>query len=73
MHIAIAQSPGKLKGIEERLNWAEKKIISVKDKKIDLIIFPELFTCGYYSGSYIKKSAENRLGKSFLAFSLRPS
>ena len=69
MHIAIAQSPGKLKGIEERLNWAEKKIISVKDKKIDLIIFPELFTCGYYSGSYIKKSAENRLGKSFLAFS----
>lgn len=69
MHIAIAQSPGKLSGIEDRLNWAEKKIISFKNKKVDLIVFPELFTCGYNSGSYIKKSAENRFGKSYLVFS----
>tara|TARA_B110000438_G_C15795578_1_gene642699 strand:+ start:1426 stop:2214 length:789 start_codon:yes stop_codon:yes gene_type:complete len=69
MHIAIAQSPGKLKGFEERINWAEKKIISIKNNKINLIVFPELYTCGYNSGSYIKQSAENRLGKSFLAFS----
>ena len=69
MHIAIAQSPGKLNGIDDRLNWAEKKIISIKDKKVNLIVFPELFTCGYNSGSYIKKSAENRFGKSYLLFS----
>jgi predicted amidohydrolase len=69
MHIAIAQSPGNLNGIKERINWAEKKIISVKNKKLDLIVFPELFTCGYNSGSYIKKNAENRYGKSFLIFS----
>jgi len=69
MHIAVAQSPGELNGIEERINWAERKIISIKNKKIDLIIFPELFTCGYNSGSYIKKSAEKRLGKSFVVFS----
>jgi hypothetical protein len=38
MHIAIAQSPGKLEGVEERLDWAEKKITSIKDKKINLIL-----------------------------------
>ena len=46
-----------------------EKIASIKNKKIDLIIFPELFICGHNSGSYIKKIAENRLGKSFLIFS----
>ena len=55
MYIAVAQSPGKLNGIEERINWAEKEISSIKNKKIDLIVFPELFTCGYNSGNYIKK------------------
>ena len=69
MHIAVAQSPGELNGIEERINWAEKKISSIKNKKIDLIVFPELFTCGYNSGNYIKKSAENKSGKSFIVFS----
>lgn len=69
MHIALAQSPGKLNGIEERINWAEKKLTSIKNKKIDIIVFPELFTCGYNSGNYIKKSAENRLGKSYKVFS----
>ena len=69
MYIAVAQSPGELNGIEERINWAEKKISSIKNKKIDLIVFPELFTCGYNSGNYIKKNAENRFGKSFLIFS----
>ena len=38
MHIAIAQSPGKLKGFEERINWAEKKIISIKNNKINHIL-----------------------------------
>ena len=69
MHIAVAQSPGELNGIEERINWAEKKLISIKNKKIDLIIFPELFTCGYNSGSYIVKSAEIKSGESFSKFS----
>jgi len=69
MHIAVAQSPGELNGIEERINWAEKKIISIKNKKIDLIIFPELFTCGYNSGSYIIKNAEHKSGESFSIFS----
>lgn len=69
MHIAVAQSPGELNGIEKRINWAEKKIISIKNKKIDLIVFPELFTCGYNSGRYIKKIAEIKSGESFLKFS----
>ena len=69
MRIAVAQSPGELNGIEERINWAEKKITSIKNKKIDLIVFPELFTCGYNSGSNIRKSAEDKSGKNFLIFS----
>ena len=69
MHIAIAQSPGKLNGTLERISWAEKKIISINNKKLDLIVFPELFTCGYNSGSNIRKSAEDKSGKNFLIFS----
>ena len=43
MHIAIAQSPGKLNGIEERINWAEKEIISIKNKKIRSNSFSRTF------------------------------
>mgnify|MGYP001828909211 FL=1 len=56
--LALAQSPGALKTPEERLNWLAAQIPDVVGRGGDLLLLPELFTCGYNIGSALADRAE---------------
>lgn len=62
MRLAVAQPPAELTGRDARLDWLSSMLPTVADQKADLLLLPELFTCGYNIGEGVVTCAEPQDG-----------
>ena len=56
--LAVAQSPGELTGKTARLDWLGKALDKVAKNGADLVLLPELFSCGYNLGNRLIDKVE---------------
>jgi len=67
--VAIDQCPANVHGEQARLARLEETLLSCADKSVDLVIYPELFQCGYDMGERVYECAETSDGRFFAAVS----
>jgi predicted amidohydrolase len=64
LHVGVYQG-GYAEGVEANLKLLQKVIEEKRDQKVDLVIFAELFLCGYCIGPKFNEVAEEVDGPSF--------
>ncbi len=62
LRLALAQAPSDLDGTAARLDWLASELPDIAARGADLLLLPELFTCGYAIGAQIRARAEPRDG-----------
>lgn len=67
LNVMVAQSPGDLVGPQARLDWLKAALDQRGERRVDLMVLPELFLTGYNIGNGVREWAEDRDG----AFSRR--
>lgn len=65
LKVVVAQSPAQLCGQQERLDWLEQQLESIRENEVDLFILPELFLSGYNIGT---KLIEKSIAKTDVVF-----
>ncbi len=58
LHVGVGQSSGGLDGPEARLAWVTALLERHHGPKLDLLVLPELFQCGYNIGDTVPNRAE---------------
>lgn len=61
LRMAVAQSPGGLRGPQARLQWLEEQLSAHPEPQ--LWVLPELFQCGYHAGDALLRWAEAEDGE----------
>ncbi len=62
LNVVVGQSPGGLDGKQARLDWLKLMLGCLDHRRVDLVVLPELFLCGYNIGDKVRARAEERGG-----------
>lgn len=62
LKVAVGQSPAERIGPRAHIDWLEQSLNQIRDRKVDLLILPELFLCGYNIGDNVNNWAEEENG-----------